>query len=324
MKRLVLAGVMLPCAVFSQTPPPTNVTMANGQPRSVTPVACLDLTGSWASCSGSGGGSTSDASAAYQQSQLTQEQLTAARLGDTASPAAGTVNARLALVATAANQAAMLAKMPAFGASGTSSADVVSVQGVVGGTPQPSVGNVASGTVDSGAPLKIGGKYNATLPTFTDGQRADVQTTANGVVLTTITQGSTTANVGLVTSDGSGNASALYVNTRGQVFNGTTWDRARGDTNGVYMVGKGGSSLATAQVSVGTTSTLIAAARTGRQKITVTLGAANDCFFGATGVTSTTGFRVKGVDGASLTLDTAAALYGVCTATTTVGEVELF
>jgi len=41
------------------------------------------------------------------------------------------------------------------------------------------VGNVASGTTDSGNPIKIGGIYNATPPTLTDGQRGDSQLDVN-------------------------------------------------------------------------------------------------------------------------------------------------
>jgi hypothetical protein len=36
-------------------------------------------------------------------------------------------------------------------------------------------GVVGSGSADSGNPVKIGGKYNATLPTLVDGQRGDAQ-----------------------------------------------------------------------------------------------------------------------------------------------------
>jgi hypothetical protein len=42
------------------------------------------------------------------------------------------------------------------------------------------VGNVASGATDAGNPVKVGGKYNATLPTIADGQRGDLQVDANG------------------------------------------------------------------------------------------------------------------------------------------------
>jgi hypothetical protein len=39
---------------------------------------------------------------------------------------------------------------------------------------------VASAATDSGSPVKIGGKYNLTRPTFTDGQRADAQVDSKG------------------------------------------------------------------------------------------------------------------------------------------------
>lgn len=45
---------------------------------------------------------------------------------------------------------------------------------------QEVVGNVASGATDSGNPVKVGGKYNATPPTLTDGQRGDAQLDVNG------------------------------------------------------------------------------------------------------------------------------------------------
>src|SRR6476469_67770 len=41
-------------------------------------------------------------------------------------------------------------------------------------------GGVASGSADSGNPLKVGGKYNSTPITLTDGNRGDVQLDANG------------------------------------------------------------------------------------------------------------------------------------------------
>ena len=42
------------------------------------------------------------------------------------------------------------------------------------------VGNVASGAADSGNPVKVGLKVNVTSPTFTDGDRADLQGDING------------------------------------------------------------------------------------------------------------------------------------------------
>ncbi|HUC90008.1 MAG TPA: hypothetical protein VMR45_04355 [Patescibacteria group bacterium] len=42
------------------------------------------------------------------------------------------------------------------------------------------VGNVAASTTDSGNPVKVGGKYNASVPTLTDGQRGDLQLDNSG------------------------------------------------------------------------------------------------------------------------------------------------
>lgn len=41
-------------------------------------------------------------------------------------------------------------------------------------------GAIASGATDSGNPIKVGGRYNVTPPTLTDGQRGDLQLDAAG------------------------------------------------------------------------------------------------------------------------------------------------
>ena len=56
-----------------------------------------------------------------------------------------------------------------------------------GSSTVTAAGNVASGATDSGNPVKVGGVYNSTLPTFTTGQRADLQTDSNGRLI--VTQG---------------------------------------------------------------------------------------------------------------------------------------
>lgn len=61
----------------------------------------------------------------------------------------------------------------------------IPVSGSGGGTTSQQVtGNVASGATDSGNPVKTGGKYNATLPTVTDGQRVDTQSSQYGTTFT--------------------------------------------------------------------------------------------------------------------------------------------
>lgn len=51
-----------------------------------------------------------------------------------------------------------------------------------GTPPWSTVGNVASGASDSGNPIKVGGVFNTTPPTFTTGQRGDIQISSRGSI----------------------------------------------------------------------------------------------------------------------------------------------
>ena len=132
------------------------------------------------------------------------------------------------------------------------------------------------------------------------------------------------------------------------LWNGASYDRAYGDkTNGLFVNVKqlptgsntigvvvvannpvGASALATAQASLGTTASSIVAARTGGSgtgRIAATLynTGAVTVFVGNAGVTTSAGIPVPA--GASLTLKTTAALYGItASSTATVGVVETF
>lgn len=66
-----------------------------------------------------------------------------------------------------------------------------------GTSAQTTQGNVASGATDSGNPVKVGGVYNTTLPTLTNGQRGDVQLDVNGNLRTAITAFSQTITAGI-------------------------------------------------------------------------------------------------------------------------------
>lgn len=109
-------------------------------------------------------------------------------------------------------------------------------------------GNVASGTADSGNPVKTGCVFNTVQPTVTNGQRIDCQATATGnIKVVAGTGGNFTA------SDGYTNAGILAFSdtyrplaTANAYFNGTTWDRARGDTNGAFAQGNVASGAADA------------------------------------------------------------------------------
>lgn len=60
-------------------------------------------------------------------------------------------------------------------------------------------GNVASGAADSGNPVKVGGTYNATIPTLDDAQRGDVQLDASGNLKATLATKIDPVNDGITT-----------------------------------------------------------------------------------------------------------------------------
>ncbi len=112
-------------------------------------------------------------------------------------------------------------------------------------------GNVASGVADVGNGVKMAGKYNATLPTLTDGQRGDAQLGANSVLLTTIVNSAgvqyntagTAADAGSTQSNG-----VLTVRNMNFGFNGATWDRGRSIV-GAVAAGTGNTSVGIAPTS---------------------------------------------------------------------------
>lgn len=69
-------------------------------------------------------------------------------------------------------------------------------------------------------------QYNATLPTAIDGQNVEAQATQKGEMFVTISALGNQVGVSSVGADGATNvANGLRVDSRNQVFNGTTWDR---------------------------------------------------------------------------------------------------
>jgi len=133
--------------------------------------------------------------------------------------------------------AATAAKQPALGTAGSASTDVITVQGIASATPLIVGGNVASAATDSGNPVKVGGVYNSTLPTYTNTQRTDLQVTARGALYTQlINSGANVVAVfGATNNDAvatTSTSSILSTTNYGFVYNGSTWDRQRGDTAG--------------------------------------------------------------------------------------------
>jgi len=102
---------------------------------------------------------------------------------------------------------------------------------IISGAPIPSSGDVASGATDSGNPVKVGGKYNATLPTLTDGQRGDVQVDIKSIAMVNmqLNAGSNT-RVQWVSANALGDGASSGLGAVAvDIFNGTTWDRQRGN-----------------------------------------------------------------------------------------------
>lgn len=146
-------------------------------------------------CSLSGGGGGGDASAANQATQITAANLTNTRLGDTASPAAGTVNARLATIA---------------GPVGTPGSATPSTAGVVaGGDPSGNVRRLA--TDSAGRLLPAQGVVASTRTTLTASTATQIAAAASariGLVVTT--EAALTAAVYICTTQGASCSATNY------------------------------------------------------------------------------------------------------------------
>lgn len=88
----------------------------------------------------------------------------------------------------------------------------------------------------------------------------------------------------------------------------------------------GAASLATSQVTVGTSATQIVAARSGRMAVTITMVGAGDIFVGPNTptVTVANGALLLGVKGSSITVPTQAAIFGIGAVAQAVSVLETF
>lgn len=115
-------------------------------------------------------------------------------------------------------------------------------------------GSVAGGAADAGNPIKVGAKYSATLPSYADGQRADVQTIVDGSLrAAVIGYGAAGTDaivngqmVGMYANQGQAPGAMRPLTVSNMVFNGTTHDRMRGDVNGLWTQGNVASGVADA------------------------------------------------------------------------------
>lgn len=106
----------------------------------------------------------------------------------------------------------------------------------------PVGGAIASGSADSGNPVKVGGKFNTTLPTYSDGQRTELQFGSRGALeIQIMGAGSTTGAAASASgADTVSNSTAgINIYTFPRTFNGTDWDRARSVINATNSTGTG-------------------------------------------------------------------------------------
>lgn len=73
----------------------------------------------------------------------------------------------------------------------------------------------------------------------------------------------------------------------------------------------GATTIATGQITVAVTATLIVAARTARKRLVIVNHGATAVYVGGAAVATTTGLLLAGVAGTTMTLETAAAVYGI-------------
>jgi hypothetical protein len=143
-------------------------------------------------------------------------------------------------------------------------------------------GNVAHDAADSGNPIKIGGKavdpYSAPA-NVAAGDRVDASLGLGGEHLVTLVANSTDGMFPVYVHDlGSGDgvtdalsgAGGLATHGRNYVYNGSTWDRQRGDTLGLHISRPAQAATATlSNVNDTASSTTLLAANTSRKGATI-------------------------------------------------------
>lgn len=110
---------------------------------------------------------------------------------------------------------------------------------VVSGASSGTAGDVASGSADSGNPVKIGGVVDTSngWASLTNGARQNVKMSTFGEVAVNLYAGGFTAmGSGAQADTASNSQSRVFAEARDMVFNGTTWDRLRGSTSGLFNV----------------------------------------------------------------------------------------
>lgn len=134
-------------------------------------------TGAPYAATGGGGGGGGDASAANQATQITAEQAILAKL--IAAPATEAKQDTQITALGSLTETAPASDIASSGLNGRLQRIAQNITTLIASVLKVG-GNVASGATDSGNPVKVGGVYNSTPPTLTNGQRGDIQMDAQG------------------------------------------------------------------------------------------------------------------------------------------------
>jgi hypothetical protein len=147
------------------------------------------------------------------------------------------------------------------------------------------------------------GVYNSSLPSLTSGQYSALQLDGSGrLIVSALPSGSNV--IGAVNLD----------------IGGATVSQGNPvPTTETYA------NIATGQVSVASTATLIVAARAGRKEATIVNNSTTAVFLGASSVTPSSGLLLAGVVGEGITITGGAAIYGItATGSETVSYLEVY
>lgn len=124
-----------------------------------------------------------------------------------------------------------------------------------------SAGDIAAASTDSGNPVKMGGVYNATLPTLTDGQRGNIQLGSRGglnVNILSANSNSAVQGASMNSDTVSVTSVGLYVLAFENLMNGATWSRKSFATAASRIVSSAATNNATvAKASAGQLKSII-------------------------------------------------------------------
>lgn len=106
---------------------------------------------------------------------------------------------------------------------------------LAGNTRTLPTGNVAAGSADSGNPIKVGAVFNSTFPTYTSGQRGDLQILSRGDLAVSLWSNGSGPATMQTPSDGRGSVQSLTSLSLPHLYNNSTFDRQRANVTGALI-----------------------------------------------------------------------------------------